>query len=499
MSKPPLVIRADAGTDMGTGHIMRCLALAQAWQDHGGNVTFVSNSPDALRSRLSAERISALPIFEPNGTWKDARQLIAVAEQLEATYVVVDGYHFGADYQRWLKNAKLRVLFIDDHGHAPDYCADWVLNQNITANQSLYVNRDPGTRLLLGTRYALIRREFWSWRDWQRTIPDVARRLVITMGGSDPNNVTLKILQALRELHIDELEVTAVVGGANPHLPELQAEADHSPHSVRLVHDVTDMPPIMAWADVAVSGGGSTVWELLYMGLPTMLVVLAQNQAQNAARLSKAHLMLSAGEHSALSPAGLATMLRELACDVGKRALLSRRSRESVDSRGACRIVEAMQSPCLRLRRAAEEDCQMLFRWANNPEVRQASFSSEVVSWETHVAWFRGQLQNDGNLFFVVETETGRPIGQVRFSLTRGEATISTSVDSTARAKGFGSAAIALASRHVMEQSDVKLIHAYIKPGNSLSQQAFAHAGYSLRGQTTIREQSAIHMTLGVL
>jgi len=494
-----LVIRADASATMGTGHLMRCLALAQAWQACGGIVTFVSDLPCALHQRLVAEGMSVLPMTALRGSQEDARELVAVAEKLETPYAVVDGYHFGAGYQRWLKDAELRVLFLDDYGHASDYCADWVLNQNITANESLYVNRAPDTRLLLGTRYALLRREFRSWRDWQRTTPDVARKLIVTLGGSDPNNGTLKVLQALRELHIDDLEVTAVVGGANPHLSELQAEADHSPHSVRLMHNVTDMPSIMAWADIAVSGGGSTVWELAYMGLPTVVIVLAQNQAQTAAGLSEARLMLSAGWHEAVSPSHLATILHELACDASKRALLSRRSREQIDSRGACRIVGAMHSPYLRLRLAKAEDCQMVFRWANDPEVRQASFSSEVVPWEAHVAWFRGQLQNDGNLYFVVETETGRPIGQVRFALTRGEATVSTSLDSTARAKGFGSAAIALASRHVMEQSGVKLIHAYIKPGNSLSQQAFARAGYTLQGPTAIMQHPAIHMTLGAM
>ncbi len=230
-----------------------------------------------------------------SGQSEDAQQVIEIAQAQDTGYVTIDGYHFGAEYQKWLKAAGLRLLVLDDNGHADHYYADVVLNQNIHASDALYPNREPYTQLLLGTRYALLRREFWRWRDWQREIPDVARKVLVTMGGSDPDNVTLKILHALEQVELNGLEVTVVVGGNNPHYDALQAAAQRSQHAVRLEHNVTDMPALMAWADVAVSAGGSTCWELAFLGLPSVVVVLADNQRAIVHGLATVHYAVYLG------------------------------------------------------------------------------------------------------------------------------------------------------------------------------------------------------------
>src|SRR5215216_4793334 len=166
MTLPPLLIRADASAQIGTGHIMRCLALAQAWQAQGGAVTFATMKtlPDALQTRLQNEHIVLHLLDTKPGSADDAAQTAALAASLGAA-VVVDGYHFGGDYQYTLKSAGLKLLFIDDNVHADHYYADFVLNQNIYANEAMYANREPRTILLLGPRYVLLRLEFWRWRD----------------------------------------------------------------------------------------------------------------------------------------------------------------------------------------------------------------------------------------------------------------------------------------------------------------------------------------------
>ena len=132
----------------------------------------------------------------------------------------------------------------------------------------MYANREAHTRLLLGTRYVLLRREFWPWRGWRREIPAVARKVLVTLGGGDPDNVTLKVIRALAQVEIEGLEAVVVVGPANPHLEELQAAVKDTPHPIRLESNVTNMPELMAWADVAITAGGSTCWETAFMGLP---------------------------------------------------------------------------------------------------------------------------------------------------------------------------------------------------------------------------------------
>jgi len=284
----PLLVRVDASAQIGTGHLMRCLALAQAWRDVGGRVVFLMamESPP-LEARLRSEGMEVVHLPVQPGSMDDAIQTADFARQLGADWVVVDGYHFGAEYQRIIKDSGLRLLFIDDIGHAEHYSADLVLNQNIHAHEGLYQNREPYTRLLLGTRYVLLRREFLKWRGWKREIPEVARKVLVTMGGSDPDNVTLKVIQALHQVDMDGLEAIVVVGGSNPNYEELQSAVQDSRFPIRLESNVTNMPERMAWADVAVSAGGSTSWELAFMGVPILNLILAENQQQASTTLSR--------------------------------------------------------------------------------------------------------------------------------------------------------------------------------------------------------------------
>jgi UDP-2,4-diacetamido-2,4,6-trideoxy-beta-L-altropyranose hydrolase len=217
-----LLIRADANLAMGTGHVMRCLALAQAWQDIGGTAAFAMADPCTwARERLMKESVEVIGI-SASSTEEDARQTAEIARHQAAVWVVVDGYQFGADYQRTLKSAGFKILFVDDYGHAGCYCADLVLNQNVSADESAYEHREPYTRLLLGPQYCMLRREFNSWRAWRRKIAPSGYRVLVTMGGSDPEGVTERAIAALNSIEDDHLEGTVVVGGGNPRLELLE-------------------------------------------------------------------------------------------------------------------------------------------------------------------------------------------------------------------------------------------------------------------------------------
>lgn len=213
-SMDTLLIRADGSERIGAGHVMRCLALAQEWKDAGGAAHFLSGPrssfpPDGLLAEgFGVERLTAL-----SGGMDDARETAATARRLGANWIVIDGYQFGAEYQTAAGEGGGRLLFIDDNGHAGRYSADLVLNQNIHASADYYQQRDPRTRLLLGTRYALLRREFRRWRGWKKDTAPSARRVLVTFGGSDQENATSQVLEALTRVETADLEVVALVGG----------------------------------------------------------------------------------------------------------------------------------------------------------------------------------------------------------------------------------------------------------------------------------------------
>jgi UDP-2,4-diacetamido-2,4,6-trideoxy-beta-L-altropyranose hydrolase len=494
-----LLVRADASAQIGTGHVMRCLALAQAWQDAGGRVVFLmAMETPALEARLRSEGMEVIHLPVQPGSTDDAIRTADFAHQVGADWVVVDGYHFGADYQRIIKDSGLRLLFIDDNGHAGHYSADLVLNQNIHAHEGLYPNKEPYTRLLLGTRYVLLRREFLKWRGWKREIPEVARKVLVTMGGSDPDNVTLKVVQALQQVDMDGLEATVVVGGSNPHYEELQSAVQDSRFPIRLESNVVDMPELMAWADVAVSAGGSTSWELAFMGVPTLVVILASNQRPIAERLDAVGVAINLGWCADVSPPEMARVFMELMRTLTTRTQMAQRGQELVDGEGAARVLMYLNGERFRLRQVREDDCRLLWEWANDPDVRKASFSSELIPWEEHLQWFKSKLGDPNCLFFIAVDGIDVPIGQVRFDIVREkkEAVISVSIDRKFRGKGYASAIIQLASQMLFRLSEVNVIHAYIKQNNAASIRAFMKAGYRESGVTLINGHQAAHLLL---
>jgi UDP-2,4-diacetamido-2,4,6-trideoxy-beta-L-altropyranose hydrolase len=333
-----LLFRTDASLTMGTGHVMRCIALAQAMEDAGGRAAFaLAEGTAGIRAKLVEESCDVLPISAEAGSVGDSGQCITLARQQGADWIVVDGYQFSDDYQRALKVAGFKVLFLDDYGHAAHYSADLVLNQNAQAPEGLYAVREPYTRLLLGTEYCLLRREFSSWRGWKREIAPVGRKVLVTMGGSDPDNVTEVVIAALQ--HLPDVEATIVVGGSNPHFDSLQGLTSQGGQRFRLLRSITNMPELMAWADVAVSGAGSTCWEMCLLQLPMMLIDLADNQKPIAGALGEMGAAIHLGASGEVSASEVAESVRNLLAAGTDRVSLAKRCGQLVDGRGAVRVL----------------------------------------------------------------------------------------------------------------------------------------------------------------
>jgi UDP-2,4-diacetamido-2,4,6-trideoxy-beta-L-altropyranose hydrolase len=291
---------------------------------------------------LSAEGIRVERLEVEPGSVSDANALVGFAKREKAAWIIIDGYHILGDYQVQIRKAVSRLLVFDDYGSAPEYVGDLVLNQNISATASWYQRRSPQTRLLLGPRFAILRQEFLRFARNGRGYGAIGRRVLVTLGGSDANNVSLTVLRGLAQLGTSDLEVVAVVGSANPHRKELEAVAGALPRfAVRV--DVSNMPELMAWADVAVSAGGSTCWELCFMGLPFAAVVLANNQRAIAERLAAEGIARNLGWHEDLTPEAVAKTVGSLLADKAARMEMAVKGGALVDGAGASRVVAAMR------------------------------------------------------------------------------------------------------------------------------------------------------------
>lgn len=346
MQGETLLIRADATVAMGTGHIMRCLALAQAWQDAGGQCRFaIAQASPALLDRLRAENIQIERIEARAGSDEDNEQLCKFAAKQNAAWVVVDGYHFGAQYQLRIKKAGLRLLCVDDHGHAGHYSADLVLNQNFHANEETYAHCEPYTELLLGPKYILLRREFLANNNGPRHIAETARKLLVTMGGSDPENLTVPVLRALSKRDFFDLAIIVVSGAENPHASLLNAAADSASGRLRMVRNAGDMDALMRWADLAITIAGGTVWELFSLGCPSLVYGRDTLQAQMNRSLHEQGRLVDMGHSGKFDPDQLTSNLEKLIPSRARRAEMSKLCREYADGKGALRLLEKMQHP----------------------------------------------------------------------------------------------------------------------------------------------------------
>ena len=348
-----LLIRADASSVRGTGHVFRCLALAQAWQDAGGNVVFVAAElPEALHARLVAEKCGVESVAAVAGSDEDAELTCALAQRMGAIWVVLDGYHFGAGYRQRLRAGGLRILLLDDDGTLGPYHVDAVLNQNLGAEAAWYAGSPEGTRLLLGSHLAMLRREFRDRASSRVTAADEETHLLVSFGGADPVDLTGRLLQALTEVPVPGVRVRVLVGPANPRGDALRQRAAAAGTPMEVVSAVTDMPAQLAWADLALVGAGSTCWELCRLGVPALLVALADNQRPIARAMMAAGAGWDLGWHSEITAAGLRSAIQELAGQPELRDRMARAGRAAVDGCGASRVASFLRGSSRDLRGA---------------------------------------------------------------------------------------------------------------------------------------------------
>ena len=334
---PYLLLRADASSAIGLGHVMRCLALAQAWQDAGGVAEFVSAElPARLVERLRRERIAHIRVLAVAGSSADAAETLALAEENHAAWIAVDGYRFGPDYYEQLRTSGRKVLALDDMVHLDRYPVDVLLNQNLSADPANYAGRvEETTELLLGPRFSLLRREFRAAAVTSRASVHAPLRVLMSFGGGDVKNFAGRMLRNLSCSGRRDLTVVVLAGAANPHVAALRALAESAAFPCEIRVSVEDVAAVMAWADVAITAAGSTVWELASMRLPALIGAFEDNQLAGLEALSAVPIFRVWPIEE--------LVLRDLTAEVD--TLLARPTTfTGFDAQGATRVVERLQA-----------------------------------------------------------------------------------------------------------------------------------------------------------
>lgn len=333
-----LLIRADAGPVIGVGHVMRCLGLAQAWQDRGGRVAFATAAmPPVLASRLASEGMAVHAIAAEPASGEDAHRTKALAK--DADWLLVDGYNFTTQWLRQVRG-NTPVAIWTDHAHADDLPVNLVLNQNPHAESTLYRLSAPGARLLLGPDFIVLRREFIEPLA-RRSARSYVRRLLVTFGGGIAAGAHDAFLDAAELLGARLPQTTLLVGHDHPSCDAIFARAARYP-AVKAQIATDGFSALVEDSDLAVSAAGATLWELAALGVPSLALVIAENQEPLAQHLQSRGAGVSLGWLSSATGGLIATQLDRLLERTDAFAAMSRAALALVDGHGAQRVCDAL-------------------------------------------------------------------------------------------------------------------------------------------------------------
>ena len=314
-----VVFRADASVLIGTGHVMRCLTLADALKSNGAEVVFVCRKHEGhLAATIEAKgyqvKLLSAPVSDPlinedvskYAQWlgvdyqQDAEDTInVIGEKID--WLIVDHYGLDEKWHQILRSQVCKILVIDDLANRAHDC-DLLLDQNLYADmKERYTNLvSNNCKQLIGPQYALLREEFLQASHYQNSKHERLKRLFVFIGGSDSTNETGKVMDAVRSGVLSELHADIVIGVSNPNRIEIEERCNKSPN-LHYYCQISNIAEIMSKADLAIGAAGTATWERCYLGIPSILLVLAENQVKVAENAHQAGFGISLGRSESIT------------------------------------------------------------------------------------------------------------------------------------------------------------------------------------------------------
>lgn len=433
-----IIFRVDASLKIGSGHVMRCLTLADALKQEGASCTFIcreyvgnllaliqhkGHNVLALPNSTANIHPSATPSRQEYLTWlgttpaEDVRQTITALQSLaldQPAWLIVDHYALGNEWESALRPYCQKIMVIDDLADRQHDC-DLLLDQTFGRDERDYQPLVPEhCTILTGSYYALLRLEFAKWREYslQRRREPQLKQLLITLGGVDKNNVTGKVLAALQGSNLpSDCHITIVMGKHAPWLDAVTTQAQQLPWSTEVKVDVSNMAVLMANSDLCIGAAGSTTWERCCLGLPSIMLVSAENQRKIANELYQkklTHIVDCSKNHLLSLNNALTRMANEL-------DLIAKKSIMICDGLGTKKIISHLVNHAF-IRRLSVNDLALIRQWRNHPSVRPYMFNQQVINATEHQQWFLDKSKDSSQHLLIYEDQ-GKPQGFLSFSI----------------------------------------------------------------------------------
>lgn len=474
------IFRTDASVAMGGGHLRRCLVLADALAEAGWEIVFACSS--AARAVVPGWEQRAVALLEA-ATFDDAVRA-AVPPVGDCTLLVIDDYRLDARFERACRPWAGRILAVDDLANRRHDC-DVIVDPSPGRRREDYAALVPADcELLLGPAYALLDPRFREARRRRRLVGKV-ERVFVNFGATDPANATALALDALERARLGAA-IDVALGAAAPQVAALGARIAGGAVPATLRLGVDDMAALMLGADIAIGAGGGGALERCALGLPSLILTIAENQVANAAALAAAGAALYLGDAAALSADDIAAALEKLSADQAGRRAMSVAAARLVDGLGAARVRASCYTPPrakngrdVTLRPAGLEDAPMMLAWQSAPGIRAYARNPASPGRGEHERWLRAKLDDPDCIFNIVQCGS-EPVGVLRFDRLPKEDALEVSILIAAERQGLGIGGCALAlAEHLLPRARIVAV---IHPDNRASIRMFKRAGYRENG-----------------
>lgn len=495
-----VIIRADASISIGTGHIMRCLTLAHELHNFYHNkkikIIFICHKlPIFLKEKITASPFELIELIELINNddnieldqTRDAAQCIELLSELpKADLLIQDHYQLNMSWQELLRPYYHKLLVIDDlanRKHKANFLLDQTFNRQSQDYQP-WLNKD--CQLLIGNHFILLRKEFIELiptAKKQRKKTREIKNILLSLGGMDPDNISQMIVHAVIALSNnnsskDHLVLELVMSSAAPYLADIKQLIEPYPW-INLHIDSNNMASLMLQADLAVGACGSSAWERCSLGLPTLSIQLAENQALVSNNLANHGAIVDLGLSSELTTTAMINALKLFIKNHDNYRLMVDKCFQCCDGKGIQRVTREIVKPSeaeqVQLTLATLADCEVIFQWQSDKNLRKFFKQPTTPTWQEHSNWFKNNLSNLCSSLYVIRSN-GNAVGTLRLDqkLTN-QYEVSILIKPTAQGKGLG--------LHALNQLPLLIkngmFFADIHKDNISSHKAFLKAGFS--------------------
>ncbi|WP_142302821.1 UDP-2,4-diacetamido-2,4,6-trideoxy-beta-L-altropyranose hydrolase [Bacillus sp. FJAT-45350] len=439
-----IFIRVDSSFEIGTGHVMRCLALAEELKQNGAKVSFISRRFQGNLLHFIREtgfKVCALPppkqsLFHLDNEVKHSHWLgvawktdvAQTKKKLEKSkhidWLIIDHYSIDKKWESEIRPYVSNIMVIDDLADRPHEC-ELLLDQNLFQDmEKRYEELVPKkSKKLLGPKYALLRKEFREAKNHVKVRDGTVKRVMIFFGGSDPTNETTKCLKAIELLNRSDIIFDVVVGSTNLKKEEVKQMCAVLPN-VNYHCQINYMANLMLRADIAIGAGGSTIWERCYLALPTITIITALNQVEVVSAAEEVGIVCNLGYSNIVDSIEIVRKLKclinnpEKVKEMSKNSLLQTGEKSKMDALTQSIIWESTSMIDLRnfsIKDIQEDQLDLVRNWRNSDAIQPYMYTDHKITELEHKEWFN-KVNKDESTIVKLIYYLNKPIGLANFS-----------------------------------------------------------------------------------